>query len=91
MANLVSARSLKEYQVIRIMLINFKRLTRKWGNGFITFTTQLQNQNPLDPMDNEAFVAQLAQFSQLEATVSMSDSIESMVDTFNDRMLNASH
>ena len=27
------------------------------------FTTQLQNQNPLDPMENEAFVAQLAQFS----------------------------
>ena len=55
----------------------------------LLFTTQLQNQNPLDPMDNEAFVAQLAQFSQLEATVSMSDSIESMVDTFKgDRMLN---
>jgi len=31
------------------------------------FTTQLQNQNPLDPVKNEAFVAQLAQFSQLEA------------------------
>jgi flagellar hook assembly protein FlgD len=35
---------------------------------FLTlFTTQLQNQNPLDPVNNEAFVAQLAQFSQLEA------------------------
>ena len=39
------------------------------------FTTQLQNQNPLDPMENEAFVAQLAQFSQLEATTSMSENI----------------
>ena len=53
----------------------------------LLFTTQLQNQNPLDPMDNEAFVAQLAQFSQLEATVSMSDSIESMVDTFKGCLL----
>ena len=35
------------------------------------FTTQLQNQNPLDPTKNEAFVAQLAQFSQLEATTNM--------------------
>lgn len=35
------------------------------------FTTQLQNQNPLDPVKNEAFVAQLAQFSQLEATTNM--------------------
>ena len=28
--------------------------------------TQLQNQNPLDPMSNEEFTAQLTQFSQLE-------------------------
>lgn len=39
------------------------------------FTTQLQNQNPLDPVKNEAFVAQLAQFSQLEATTKMADSM----------------
>ena len=43
------------------------------------FTTQLQNQNPLDPMKNEAFVAQLAQFSSLEATTRMSDSLEQFV------------
>jgi len=42
------------------------------------FTTQLQNQNPLDPVKNEAFVAQLAQFSQLEATTKMADSLASM-------------
>jgi flagellar basal-body rod modification protein FlgD len=28
--------------------------------------TQLQNQDPLKPMDNEAFIAQTAQFSQLD-------------------------
>ena len=40
---------------------------------FLTlFTTQLKCQDPLDPVKNEAFVAQLAQFSQLEATTSMS-------------------
>ncbi|MEL0015540.1 MAG: flagellar hook capping FlgD N-terminal domain-containing protein, partial [Rhodospirillales bacterium] len=33
----------------------------------ILFTTQLKNQNPLDPLENEAFVAQLAQFSSLES------------------------
>lgn len=42
------------------------------------FTTQLQNQNPLDPVKNEAFVAQLAQFSQLEASTKMADSLASM-------------
>ena len=57
----------------------------------LLFTTQLQNQNPLDPMDNEAFVAQLAQFSQLEATVNMSESMTGLVDTLKgDRMLQGS-
>ena len=42
-------------------------------------TTQLQNQNPLDPMKNEQFVAQLAQFSTLEATLSMSGSLDNFV------------
>jgi flagellar basal-body rod modification protein FlgD len=54
----------------------------------LLFTTQLQNQNPLDPMENEAFVAQLAQFSQLEATTTMSEKMSSLVDTLKgDRMM----
>lgn len=44
-------------------------------------TTQLTNQNPLDPMDNEAFVAQLAQFSSLEAELGMQQSLEQMVSS----------
>ena len=49
-------------------------------NAFLKlFTTQLQNQDPLDPVKNEAFIAQLAQFSTLEATTSMSDSLQEFV------------
>ena len=61
-------------------------------NAFLTlFTTQLQNQNPLDPMENEAFVAQLAQFSQLEATTKMSDNLQNLVASMsNERMSSAS-
>jgi len=60
-------------------------------NAFLTlFTTQLQNQNPLDPMENEAFVAQLAQFSQLEATTKMADSLKTLVSSLSgDRMSSA--
>jgi flagellar basal-body rod modification protein FlgD len=56
---------------------------------FLTlFTTQLKNQNPLDPVKNEAFVAQLAQFSQLEATTAMKTSMDTMVSTMqSERML----
>ncbi|NBX53728.1 MAG: hypothetical protein EBT70_01430 [Betaproteobacteria bacterium] len=56
---------------------------------FLTlFTTQLKNQNPLDPVKNEAFVAQLAQFSQLEATTAMKTSMDTMVANMQaDRMM----
>jgi len=51
---------------------------------FLTlFTTQLKNQDPLDPVKNEAFVAQLAQFSQLEATTNMSQSLSTFVDSMS--------
>ena len=58
---------------------------------FLTlFTTQLKNQDPTDPVKNEAFVAQLAQFSQLEASVAMKNSMENLVASMsNDRMLGA--
>ena len=57
--------------------------------AFLTlFTTQLKNQNPLDPVKNEAFVAQLAQVSQLEATTAMKASMETMVQSMQgDKML----
>lgn len=57
---------------------------------FLTlFTAQLKSQNPLDPVKNEAFVAQLAQFSQLEATTNMQASMEKMVTALTgERMLN---
>jgi flagellar basal-body rod modification protein FlgD len=49
-------------------------------DAFLTLlTTQLTNQSPLDPMDNEAFVAQLAQFSQVEGIKGMQTSLEDMV------------
>jgi flagellar basal-body rod modification protein FlgD len=56
---------------------------------FLTlFTAQLKNQNPLEPVKNEAFVAQLAQFSQLEALTNMQTSLNSFVSTMSaERML----
>jgi flagellar basal-body rod modification protein FlgD len=36
--------------------------------------TQLQNQNPLEPLDNNEMAAQLAQFSQLQQLESMNNS-----------------
>ncbi len=58
-------------------------------SDFLTlFTAQLQNQNPLEPVKNEAFVAQLAQFSQLEATTNMQQSLNKFVTAMSaDRIM----
>jgi len=58
---------------------------------FLTlFTTQLKCQDPLDPVKNEAFVAQLAQFSQLEATTTMSETLKAYVDSMSgERMMSS--
>jgi len=44
--------------------------------------TQMKNQNPLDPQDNTAFVAQLAQFSSLEAMQNLESSVDSISTTY---------
>lgn len=44
--------------------------------------TQLKNQDPLSPQDNTAFVAQLAQFSSLEATQNLSTSVDSIASQY---------
>ncbi|MDP2308294.1 MAG: flagellar hook capping FlgD N-terminal domain-containing protein [Pseudomonadota bacterium] len=52
-------------------------------------TTQLQNQDPSNPVSNEEFVAQLAQFSQLEELQGISTGLESLY-LVNSSMNNAS-
>lgn len=44
---------------------------------------QMNNQNPLDPTDNQEFVAQLAQFSTVEGVDKLNTSVESMQSRFN--------
>ncbi|GAB1724277.1 MAG: hypothetical protein GDA65_10795 [Nitrospira sp. CR1.1] len=41
--------------------------------------TQLQHQDPLKPMENEAFIAQTAQFSQLDQMTKMVSLMEKSV------------
>ncbi len=40
---------------------------------------QLQNQDPLDPMDGTQFVSQLAQFSQLEQMIGVNQGVQQLV------------
>jgi flagellar basal-body rod modification protein FlgD len=47
---------------------------------FLTLlTTQLQNQNPLDPLDTNQFTAQLVQFAQVEQQLKSNDQLATLV------------
>lgn len=41
-------------------------------------STQMQNQDPMQPMDDSQFMAQMAQFSTLQATTTMSTSMAAL-------------
>ncbi len=52
-------------------------------DAFLTMlVAQLQNQDPLNPMDGTDFSAQLAQFSQLEQLMNLNDSMETLTTSF---------
>ncbi|MGL6042767.1 MAG: flagellar hook assembly protein FlgD [Sandaracinobacteroides sp.] len=53
-------------------------------NDFLTLlVTQLKNQDPLDPMDNETFVAQLAQFSTVSGINSSNQKLDTLTTLAN--------
>lgn len=45
-------------------------------------TTQLNNQDPTQPMDNSQFLAQIAQFSSVSGIQDMQNSIKQLADSF---------
>lgn len=57
------------------------------GDDYTSFlkllTAQIQNQDPLQPMDSTAFVSQLAQLSQVEQAVSMNANLEQLNAKFS--------
>jgi flagellar basal-body rod modification protein FlgD len=54
------------------------------ADNFQTFltllTTQLQHQNPLDPLDTNQFTAQLVQFAGVEQQLKSNDQLKSLID-----------
>src|SRR5882672_3804776 len=53
------------------------------ADNFQTFltllTTQLQHQNPLDPLDTNQFTAQLVQFAGVEQQLKQNDQLKSLI------------
>ncbi len=56
----------------------------------LLLVTQFQYQDPLNPMEDKEFIAQLAQFSSLEQMMNMNDSMVGLTEaTKNQEMINA--
>ena len=51
--------------------------------------TQLQNQNPLEPLDNQEMASQLAQFSQLQQIETMNKSFSEFLSLSNHNYANS--
>ena len=58
-------------------------LNNQIAGNFTTFltllTTQLQNQNPLDPLDTNQFTQQLVQFASVEQQMNMNTQLQTLV------------
>ena len=62
------------------------------ANNFDTFlkllTTQMQNQDPLNPMDSAQFTQQLVQFSGVEQSIKTNQNLESLISLVSANNLN---
>lgn len=67
--------------------------TASLADTFDTFlallTTQLENQDPLDPMDSEKFTEQLVQFSEVEQSIATNKKLDDLIQLQSDNQLNS--
>src|SRR5690606_24889855 len=54
-------------------------LSDTFDNFLLLLTTQLQNQDPLDPLDSNEFTQQLVQFSGVEQQIKMNEKLDLMI------------
>ncbi|OAT73367.1 flagellar hook assembly protein FlgD [Parageobacillus thermoglucosidasius] len=77
-----------------LLLENYNPPERKTGNQILgkddflkILLAQLQNQDPLNPMEDKEFIAQMANFSTLEQMINISSMFEQLMQTQNNQAL----
>ena len=58
---------------------NNNSLTSNFQTFLTLLTTQLKNQNPLDPLDTNQFTQQLVQFAQVEQQIKQNSQLETLI------------
>ncbi len=66
------------------------KLTQDYDSFLKLLTTQLQNQDPLSPMESTEFTNQLVQFSQVEQAISQNSKLDKLVGLQNNNQTQAS-
>jgi len=56
-----------------------QQLARNFNTFLQLLTTQLQNQNPLDPLDTNQFTQQLVEFASVEQQINMNTNLQSLI------------
>jgi flagellar basal-body rod modification protein FlgD len=56
-----------------------QQLSGNFSTFLTLLTTQLQNQDPLSPMDSNQFTQQLVEFSQVEQQINTNDNLKSLI------------
>ncbi len=59
------------------------RLSDNYDTFLVLLTAQLQNQDPLAPMDSTQFTQQLVQFSQVEQQIRTNEQLEGLAGQYN--------
>lgn len=57
-------------------------LSQTFDSFLLLLTTQLQNQDPLDPMDSSEFTKQLVQFTGVEQSIATNSNLEQLIAMF---------
>jgi flagellar basal-body rod modification protein FlgD len=67
---------------------SLKQLTSNFDTFLTLLTTQLQNQDPLEPMDSNQFTQQLVQFSQVEQQINSNANLEKLISLTKNQSAN---
>ena len=84
---------LASMSAVQVDQANAQRDSRMLADDFDTFlqllTTQLRNQDPLEPMDTNEFTNQLVQFSSVEQQIQTNSYLESLISSSEAQAVNA--